>query len=115
TPQLQAQLKSGGVRTVLLEQRYSADGVRQLSRQVATAVNAKNSAAAILKKFNEQMAALNLTPLKKKVLFIYARGAGTLLVSGTGTAIDAMIKLAGAENAITGFSDYKPLSAESLV
>lgn len=115
TPQLQAQLKSGGVRTVLLEQVYSADGVRRLLQQVAEAVNEKNRSAAILQKFNEQMAGLKLTPLKKKVLFIYARGAGTMLVSGTGTAVDAMIKLAGAENAITGFSDYKPLSAESLV
>src|SRR5690606_13829300 len=30
TPQLQAQLKSAGVKTVLLEQSYSADGVRRL-------------------------------------------------------------------------------------
>jgi iron complex transport system substrate-binding protein len=48
-------------------------------------------------------------------LFIYARGAGTMLVSGTGTSLDAIIRLAGAQNAVSGFSDFKPLSAESLV
>lgn len=115
TPQLQNQLRSGGVRTVLHERVYSADGVRRLLQQVAAAVNEKARSAAVLQKFNAQMAALDMRPLGKKVLFIYARGAGTMLVSGAGTAVDAMIKLAGAENAVGGFSDYKPLSAESLV
>jgi iron complex transport system substrate-binding protein len=61
------------------------------------------------------MQALKMPALQKKVLFIYARGAGTMLVSGTGTSVDAMIKLAGARNAVQEFSDFKPLSAESLV
>jgi iron complex transport system substrate-binding protein len=61
------------------------------------------------------MAALKLAPANKKVLFIYARGTGSMTVSGTGTALDNMIKLAGAQNAITGFAQFKPLSAESLV
>ncbi len=38
-----------------------------------------------------------------------------MTVSGTGTALDHMIGLAGAQNAITGFTQFKPLSAESLV
>lgn len=37
------------------------------------------------------------------------------MVSGTGTSIDKIITLAGAQNAMTGFADFKPLSAESLV
>jgi iron complex transport system substrate-binding protein len=49
------------------------------------------------------------------VLFIYARGSGTMLVSGAGTSLDRIITLAGARNAVTGFNNFKPLSAESLV
>ena len=49
------------------------------------------------------------------MLFLYARGAATLNVSGHGTAADAMISLAGAQNAVTGYEGYKPLTAEAAV
>jgi len=48
-------------------------------------------------------------------LFIYARGANMLMVSGTGTPIDAMIHLAGGTNAVTGFADFKPLTPEAVI
>ena len=50
-----------------------------------------------------------------KVLFIYARGAGSLQVSGQNTSVDQLIQLAGGKNAIQGFSDFKPLTTEALV
>ncbi len=40
------------------------------------------------------------------VLFIYARGGGTMNVSGTGTSADAIIELAGGTNAVTGYENY---------
>lgn len=52
---------------------------------------------------------------KPKVTFIYARGAGTLSVTGTGTSAHAMIELAGGENAVTEYEGYKPLTAEAAV
>jgi iron complex transport system substrate-binding protein len=48
-------------------------------------------------------------------VLIYARGAGMMMVAGTDTPASAMLELAGARNAITGFAGFKPLSAESLV
>ncbi|NJC26771.1 heme/hemin ABC transporter substrate-binding protein [Neolewinella antarctica] len=52
---------------------------------------------------------------KPRVLFIYARGAKQLMVAGADTEAAAMIALAGGENAITSFTDFKPLTPESLV
>ncbi len=49
------------------------------------------------------------------VLFVFARGAGTLNVSGTGTAADEIIRLAGGRNAVTGYEGYRPLTAEAMV
>ena len=40
---------------------------------------------------------------------------GKLLASGTGTAADGIIRLAGAENAIGGFAGYKQLSDEAVI
>lgn len=115
SPQLKSQLNTAGIKTILIRQQYSADGVRDMVRKIADVVNEKNKAGNIIEKFNTELSALHLSSLQKKVLFIYARGAGTMLVSGKGTSVEKMITLAGAQNAVTGFSDFKPLSAESLV
>src|SRR5699024_37590 len=115
TTQLQSQLKLAGVETVLLQHEYTVAGIRNMIQQVAQAVHEQEKGKQILKQFNDEMISLNVESLKKKVLFIYARGAGTMLVSGTETFADAMIELAGAQNAVQDFSDFKPLSAESLV
>src|SRR5690606_5851109 len=60
------------------------------------------------------------TPLQpisppQKVLFIYARGGGAPNVAGTDTGANEIIRLAGAENAVSSFAGYRPLSPESLV
>ncbi|SER34291.1 heme/hemin ABC transporter substrate-binding protein [Neolewinella agarilytica] len=52
---------------------------------------------------------------RPRVLFIYARGARQLMVAGTDTEAAAIIELAGGENAIQSFSDFKPLTPEALV
>jgi len=114
-PQLASQLSAAGVKTVLLTRELSAAGVRNLTLAVAGAVWALPRARAVLEAFDRRMDSLRVTPLNKKVLFIYARGAGTMLVGGTGTAVSAIVALAGARDAVTAFSGYKPLNAESLV
>ena len=50
-----------------------------------------------------------------RVLFLYARGGGTAMVSGTGTPAAAMIALAGAQPAMTAWDGFRPLSAEAAV
>jgi iron complex transport system substrate-binding protein len=52
---------------------------------------------------------------KAKVLFIYARGAGRLMVAGTNTSAAAIIEKAGAQNAISSFDSFKPLTPEALI
>lgn len=54
-------------------------------------------------------------PGSPHVLFLYARAGGVMNVAGTGTAADTMIALAGASNAVTGFTGYKPLTPEAAV
>lgn len=114
-PQLLTQLKSAGVKTVMFEQELSPDGVKVLLNGVALAVGAPAKAKAVQSVFEQQMKGLKIQPVNKKVLFIYARGTGTMMVSGTGTSIEKMISLAGAKNAVTDFQDFKPLTAEALV
>jgi iron complex transport system substrate-binding protein len=114
-PQLTSQLQAAHVKTQVFKQELTVQGVRRLLAAVAAATGTTQQLPPLQQRFDEQLAALKIKPTGKKVLFIYARGAGTLMVTGTGTAIDKMITLAGAQNAMTGFTDFKPLTAEALV
>ncbi len=52
---------------------------------------------------------------KPSILFIYARGGGNLMVAGENTSAQAIIELAGGENAITSFENFRALSPEALL
>jgi len=51
----------------------------------------------------------------KRVLFILSMQGGRILASGTDTAADGIIRLAGAENAVTAFEGYKQLTDEAAI
>ncbi|SCW68168.1 iron complex transport system substrate-binding protein [Rhizobium mongolense subsp. loessense] len=52
---------------------------------------------------------------RKRVLFILSTQGGKIMASGTETAADGIIKLAGAINAVGSFSGYKPVTDEAIV
>ncbi|MCR6639249.1 MAG: helical backbone metal receptor [Sporocytophaga sp.] len=109
------QLNTANVKTKLFKQEYSVEGTKSLIRQVATEFKKEAKGEEIIRQLDADIAGLNKPKTKKKVLFIYARGAGTMMVAGKGTPVQKMIELAGGENAVNDFNDYKPLTAEALV
>jgi iron complex transport system substrate-binding protein len=117
-PELAAQLKTAGIKLVLFTQEFSADGTRKLIKDVAVSFGRQQQAAGMIKKLDADLAAankVNKTTTKPKILFIYARGTGTMMVAGDNTPLTKIIQLAGGQNAVTGFNDYKPLTSEALV
>lgn len=114
TPEIQSQLTDAGINLELITLEHSVQGSKDLITQIAKALHATNYES-VLTNIDAQISSISELPNNPKVLFIYARGAGMLMVAGTETPIDQMIKLAGAQNAITEFSDYKPLTPESLL
>lgn len=52
---------------------------------------------------------------KRKVLFILSAQGGRVMASGTNTAADGIIKLAGGENAVSSFEGYKPMTDEAIL
>ncbi|WP_244242160.1 heme/hemin ABC transporter substrate-binding protein [Leptospira kanakyensis] len=69
----------------------------------------------LAKSIREQIQKLKMNKTNVKVLFIYSRNPSSVYISGTGTAAHSMIELSGAKNAITEFTEYKPLTSEALV
>ncbi len=110
-----AQLKSAGVRVELFKQTYSVEGTKQLIKEVAAAFGASAQVPALLQKLDAQLAQVRKPTKAPKVLFIYARGTGTMMVAGQGTQVEKIMQLAGGQNAATGFTEFKPLTAEALV
>lgn len=114
-PAIIDQFKRTGVKTVVLEQEYAVEGTKKLIREVAAALQVPAKGEALCRRLDKEQQALHIVQQSKKVLFIYARGSGTLMVAGEETPLDRIIRLAGAHNAATGFKDFKLLTAEALV
>lgn len=113
-PDLASRLKASGIKTHILKQELSIQGTKNLITEIAAILGTKNYKE-LISKIDKSLSAVK--PLKKapKVLFVYARGANMMMVSGKDTPVDKMISIAGGQNAVSGFSDYKPLTPEALL
>ncbi len=114
-PAVRAQLEQAGERVVLLPQDLSVEGTRALIKQVADTLDLADRVPAILAGIEQDLAQVVPIAHAPKVLFIYARGAGAIMVAGEGTPMHRMIELAGARNAVEGFEQFKPLTPEALI
>lgn len=113
-PEMETQLKNAGIETLILEQDFSVDGTKKLISGVAEKMNFKNTNE-LFENIDQKISSIKPLKNKPKVLFIYARGAGMLMVAGKGTQLHNMIELAGGENAAAAIEDYKPFTPEALL
>ena len=117
--EIESQITAAGIKLVRIKQVFTIDGTYQFIRDVASAVNATAKGDILIKQTKDKVAkALALVkqqPKNTKVLFIYARGPGVMMVAGKNTHIDAIISLAGGKNAVSAFNDFKPYTTEALV
>jgi len=118
-PQVAEQIRAAGTRFMLFHHEYSEAGAKQLIRAVADSLGQVSKGDSLLRAVEADLArADSITAQaqgKPKVLFIYARGTGTMMVAGQRTQLDEIIKLAGGVNAVQGFEDFKPLTSEAVI
>ncbi len=115
TPELKSKIEGSGIKSVIFKQDFTVEGAKKLIADVAAALDHKADIKPIQDKIDTDREGLTKFEKAPKVLFIYARGANMLMVSGTGTPIESMIQLAGGANAVTDFVDFKPLTPEALI
>ena len=112
------QFRQAGMRVILVDQEYSINGSRNMIKSITDSLKLKEKGDSILKRFDQDIQlvqAFEAENPKPKVLFIYARGTGTMMVGGNNTQVAKMIQLAGGLNVAKDFEEYKPLTPESLV
>lgn len=127
-PAVLKQIAAAGVRVVTLGERHDVQSVRDKIRGTATALGIPHRGDSLLQRFDsEWQAALAVVEQRRqrqvekqslRLLFILNNSGTQALVAGRDTAADAMIRYAGAVNALggkDGFKGYKPLTAESVI
>ncbi|WP_172292718.1 hemin ABC transporter substrate-binding protein [Pseudoruegeria sp. HB172150] len=111
-------LRAADVEFVTVPEGYDRAAIRKKIETVAEALGVPEKGAVLADKVDAALAdAMSAaeTETPKKVLFVLSTQGGRIMASGTNTAADAIIGLAGGENAITGFEGYKPLTDEAVI
>ncbi|MGV3665486.1 MAG: heme/hemin ABC transporter substrate-binding protein [Leptospira bouyouniensis] len=108
-------LKETGLQVTLFPDEYNLDTPIDRVLAVGKLLGKKKEAESLANQIRTQTQSLQLKKTNVKVMFLYSRNPSSVFISGSGTAAHAMITLSGAKNAITEFSEYKPLTSEALV
>lgn len=117
-PHALAQIERAGTHVAHIPGSATAEGCVERIRALGEVLGRVEEADALATRIESALEALAFeAPSRKpmRVVFVFARGAGTLNVAGRDTAAREIIRLAGGENAMDGFSGYRPLTAEALV
>jgi ABC-type hemin transport system, periplasmic component len=114
-PELAEQIRTAGVRLLLYKLEGSVEGAKKIITAVADSFKQTDRTTGIHQQIDADLQAKSTLPDSPKVMFIYARGAGTIMAAGGHTYPNSMIQLAGAKNVMSGFDDFKPVTSESLV
>lgn len=116
--ELISQLRSTGIRLVLIEQKRTFESTQESIETIAAALGKEKEGELLVEKIRGELAALqqkvSASSERPKVLCVYARGQGSMQVAGRNSAF-TLLELAGTQNAVPEIEGYKPLNAESLI
>ena len=112
-------LKSASVPFVLVPSQADATGVVDKIRFIAKAMGVtdrgKLMADAVVDDLAKVEEAVSGVGDPAKVLFILSLSNGRIIAAGEDTSASAIIELAGARNALTGFTGFKPINEEAVI
>lgn len=112
-------LEKASVPMVSVPESFDREGILEKVRIVGDVLDVEDKAAELAAKIEADIeaaqAATTDVEARKKVLFVLSLQGGRILASGTGTAADGIIALAGGLNAVTGYEGYKQLTDEAVI
>lgn len=120
-PQVVDRLRQMGVRLAIAEPAETIEAAVERIRAVGLALGLDARGEALARDVGEraerarQRFAQAGGPLRPRVVLFLGRGAGSPSGAGAATVGDAMIRLAGGENALAEMEGFKPVPAESLI
>lgn len=113
-------LKASGLAFVSIPSPPETSAIPDKIRAVGKAVGRTDKAEELAKSVETSLKMIEdkvqaASGPKKKVLFALSLANGRVMAAGSQTSADAMIRLAGGENAVATVSGYKPLSDEAVI
>ena len=112
-------LKKASVPIVMVPDGFDREGILAKIRAVGHAIGVDDKAARLAGEVDRQIRDAQALTAKvaerKRVLFILSTQGGKLLASGTNTAADGIIAMAGGVNAVDGYEGYKQISDEAVI
>jgi len=117
-PTALAQVETAGIRVVEVPPAQTLSEAKARIAFLADKLHEEERGAKLIASIEEELvtiaAAVSGRP-PPRVLFIYARGGGTMLVAGVGTAAQSLIALAGGVLAAPRHQGFRPLTAEAVI
>lgn len=112
-------LKKASVPIAVVPERFDSKGILTKIRTVGRAIGEDEKAGQLAAKVAADLAAAAALTAdvaeRRRVLFVLSNQGGKLLASGTGTAADGVIRMAGAVNVMSEFTGYKQLADEAVI
>nr|WP_245848045.1 ABC transporter substrate-binding protein [Octadecabacter ascidiaceicola] len=108
-------LESANIPFITIPDGFDRQAVATKIQAVAQALGVPEKGAELAAEIDAQLAALDTSvDAPARVMFILSTQGGRIMASGTNTAADGIIALAGGTNAVVGFEGYKPLTDEAV-
>jgi iron complex transport system substrate-binding protein len=113
-------LENANIQFVTVPDAYTREGIVAKVQAVGDALDVEPAADVLANALDEklreaeELAQEQADNSPKRVLFILSTQGGRIMASGQNTAANGIIRMAGAENVITEFEGYKPLSDEAI-
>jgi iron complex transport system substrate-binding protein len=112
-------LSHAGVDYQTVPEGFSHEGILIKVRAVGQALGVPEKAEALATELDTALKAVEQRTAdiatRKRVLFVLSAEGGKIQASGTGTAADGILALAGAVNAIDDYAGYKALTEEAII
>jgi iron complex transport system substrate-binding protein len=113
------QLQSTSLPVHVFSHELNVTSTKKVIAEIGQILNKKQEAEELVSSLEKDLHSLDslisLTSTKPRMLFVYARGLGSLSICGKNTFAEELIKMAGAQFAVDEVFDYKPLTPEALV
>ncbi|MEQ8671960.1 MAG: ABC transporter substrate-binding protein [Aggregatilineales bacterium] len=113
------QLEAAGVTFLLVPAEDTVTGAIEKIRAIAVALSRVDEGEALVADLEADVALaqelLSTVETRPRVMFFFLRGRAVLAVSGEETGADEMIRLAGGENVVSGYTGYQPITAEAVI
>ncbi len=113
------QLEAAGIAVETIPDEPSIAGiygkVEAVARALGREAEGERLQAEIAAAFAAAERAVAAVEPSPRVLFIISMGRGAPQAAGHDTAADAIIRLAGGTNAVTGYAGYRPLNPEAAI